>query len=704
MEPTALQALAASGDPLLGELSPEECQVLAPFFEKRAYEPNEVVVREGDLERVMHCVLSGTARITRRGFDLGEVGAAGHFGELGLVAGRPRAASVVAVTHLETASLGYERWQGLAEASPALALGLLQRILGGVAEQLVEMTDSVGLLLQERSLPRRASVTVKIGDRSVQVRTGTPFDSLLPGEIDGKLVVAALVDRKAVALSAPVSSDSSVEPLTIAHWEGQRIYRQSQALLLLEAARRVGVTVSMGHSVGFARRVYARVPPPPGFAAELERQMGLMVEEDVPLREELWTLDEARAHFLRADAKELAALLDTWREQAVRLISYGEAYALRLGPVLPTTGRIGRTFRVLSDGDDLLLVHATGNDHPDELAERARVVARHVRDMTHIEERWLEALNVTSVGDFNHGCVGGDVSQLIRVSEGFQEKSIGIIADQIRDRGHDVKIVSIAGPSSAGKTTFIKRLSVQLQVNGITPVQLSLDDYYVNRDQTPKSPDGELDYEALEALHVDLLQHQLQKLLSGSRVATARYDFASGQSLPEGGREVALGAHDILMLEGIHGLNPELLSRLPEGSVYRIFVCPLAQLPFDRLTRVHASDVRLLRRIVRDRHTRGATAAMNIKRWPSVRNGERKHIFPYQHHADAVFDSSLIYELGVLKVFAERYLLEVPQSDPAYTTAFRLLGLLDRFVTIYPDHVPPTSILREFIGGSGFEY
>ena len=290
------------------------------------------------------------------------------------------------------------------------------------------------------------------------------------------------------------------------------------------------------------------------------------------------------------------------------------------------------------------------------------------------------------------------------MSEGFQEKRIGRIADEIQARGRSVKVVCLAGPSSSGKTTFIKRLKVQLQVNGVNPVGLSLDDYYVDRDLTPKDDKGEFDYEAFEALRVDLLQENFTRLLAGESVRTAHYDFATGASAPTGGPEIKLGPNDILMLEGIHGLNPRLLSALPDTAVYRVFACPLAQLPFDRLTRVHASDVRLLRRLVRDRHSRGSTAAANIMRWASVRSGERKHIFPYQHHADSVFDSSLIYELSVLKVFAERYLLEVPQSHPAYTTAFRLLGLLDRFVTIYPDHVPPTSILREFIGGSGFEY
>jgi len=320
------------------------------------------------------------------------------------------------------------------------------------------------------------------------------------------------------------------------------------------------------------------------------------------------------------------------------------------------------------------------------------------------QEQWLGALGITSVGALNHACVNGEISQLIRVSEGFHEKRIGAIADDIRDRRQDVRVVCIAGPSSSGKTTFIQRLEVQLEVNGIRPSGLSLDDYFLDRERTPRDEMGQSDYESLGALDVHLLGGHLKDLLDGRSVKTARFDFSSGKSDPQGGKEIRLGNDQVLLLEGIHGLNPRLLATVPSERVFRIFSCPLSEPPFDSLTRVHASDVRLLRRIVRDRHSRGTNAAESIVRWPSVRAGERRNIFPFQHHADAVFDSALSYELNVLRVYAERYLLEVPQDHPAYTTSFRLIRLLDRFVTIYPDHVPPTSILREFIGGSGFRY
>lgn len=713
--PPSSSDLGQSGNPILAELSGLDRERFAPFLDELWVEPGTVVVREGESDRAMYFVLDGSARISRHGLELGEVSRGGHFGELALIANRPRAATITAATRVELAVLSPERYEDFAAAYPALALRVVHALMGGVAARLVEMTDSVGLLLHERSLPRRTTLEVNVNGASRHAPTGAPLESLLPEHVEGRLVVAALVDRKALSLVSPLSSDCSVEALTVDHWEGQRIYRQSQSLVLMEAARRLNPSLDlrMGHSVGFAQRVVvggARAQDLSQLAGELESRMRALVEEDASFREEWWTVDEAKAHFATVGWTDVARLLEIWREPAVPLVACGEVYALRLGALLPSTGKLSPEFRVLADEGALLMVYSgpAGAKEPPSvpasLVQQAREVSHQASTMTRDQDRWLETLGITSIGDFNRACIRGDVSQLIRVSEGFQEKRISRIADDIHARGRAVKVVCIAGPSSSGKTTFIKRLRVQLQVNGINPVGVSLDDYYVDRDETPRDEKGEFDYEAFDALRVGLLQEHTERLLKGETLRTAHYDFATGTSKPEGGPQITLGEHDILMLEGIHGLNPELLSSLPEGSVYRVFACPLVQLPFDRLTRVHASDVRLLRRIVRDRHSRGATAAMNILRWPSVRAGERKHIFPYQHHADAVFDSSLIYELSVLKVFAERYLLEVPQSDAAYTTAFRLLSLLDRFVTIYPDHVPPTSILREFIGGSGFEY
>ena len=267
-----------------------------------------------------------------------------------------------------------------------------------------------------------------------------------------------------------------------------------------------------------------------------------------------------------------------------------------------------------------------------------------------------------------------------------------------------LQAIVVAGPSSSGKTTFIKRLTVQLRVEGIRPVNVSLDDYYLDRARTPRDEAGEHDFEAIEALDTTLLSAQVRALLAGEPVRAARYDFVAGQSLPAGGPELAMERGDVLLIEGIHGLDPGLLHGVVDDArVFRVFVHPATALPFDRLEVVSPEDVRLLRRIVRDRRGRNYTAAQTIARWPSVRRGELRRIYPHLPRADAVFDTSLVYEPSVLRTFADRYLLEVDPHDAAFATAQRLRRLLDAFVAIDADHVPPTSVIREFIGGSGFE-
>jgi len=710
--------------PALKALDPVEFEALGHHLEAVEFAAGTTVVQKGAQEKSMYFVVSGSARLERQGMDLGTVNGGEYFGELGLFASRARAATVVALTPLSTLRLTQTAYDKLAQEQPHLALKLTQLLLAGVGDRLTEMTESVGLLLRERSLPRRTTINVRTNGKSTSVRLGTTMSELLPEYVNGWPVIAGLLDRKPVTLTTHVTSDCEVAPLTAQSLDGQRFYRNSQALLLLEAARRVDplIDVFMSHSVGMGQRVSVRGVTEDELeelALRIERSMSELVGADLPLLEEWWTVEEARDHFVRVGWKGAAALLGTWRDPAVPLVSYGHVYALSTGPLLPRTGMIGG-FQVLADQGGLLLMYghaAAPRSVPPgittssvdgtptrTLTKEALAVSLQTAIMTAEHERWLNTLGITSVGDFNMACIAGQVSQLIHVSEGFQEKSIGRIADHILKRHERARVVCIAGPSSAGKTTFIKRLKVQLQVNGINPVPISLDNYYVDRDLTPRDAHGEFDFEALEALKLDLLHDHISSLARGDEVATARYDFQTGTSHPDGGPRIQLGPDDILMMEGIHGLNPRLLAPEMREGVYRIFVCPLAQLPFDGLHRVHASDVRLIRRIVRDRHTRGHDAVDSILRWPSVRAGERRNIFAFQHNADAVFDSSLIYELAVLKVFAERYLLEVPQTHAAHATAFRLLQLLDRFVTLYPDNVPKTSILREFIGGSGFSY
>ena len=668
------------------------------------------VVREGEAERDLFLVLDGEGLVLRGRSEIGRVRPGDLVGELGLLLGRPRAATVTASAPLRVARLSRERFVALEREHPSAALRLGEAITGAITTRLGEMTESVVQLLAERSLPRRSHVEVVLGGpggaavRHV-VATGTPVGSLLPREVDGAPVVAALLDEKAMPLSQPLSSGGRLAPLSAAHWEGRRVLLESLALATLEAAFRVdpGLKLRIGPSLGHGRILELDVPAANlgALHEQLCHALSSLIAANAPLRGEWWTVDEARAHFEERGAVEASSLLSLSRHATVELASYGHVYAARQGALLSSTAMLAGA-SIEREGDALLLLGP--GDAANGAVRAARMGARDVRRMLREEDLFLEALGVTSVGAFNRLSVAGDVPRMVRVVEGFHEKRIAHIADGIAGREHAVRVVCIAGPSSSGKTTFIKRLTVQLQVNGMRPHNISLDDYYVDRDRTPKDNKGDLDYEALEALDLPQLQGDLSRLLRGESVRTPRYDFRLGKSLPEHHAPMTLGEGEVLLLEGIHGLNPRLLGDVSTSSVFRIFVSPVRTLPLDAMSRIHASDVRLLRRIVRDRHGRSTTAADSILRWPSVRAGERKHIFPHQHHADAVFDTALVYELSVLKVYAERYLLEVPRGNPAYTTAHRLLEMLDWLVPIYPDHVPPTSILREFIGGSGFEY
>jgi uridine kinase len=663
----------------------------------------------GETVHQLSFVLRGAGTLRRAGGAHRKLGPGDHFGELALLGGRGGEEAVEAATGIALLRMSARCWTELERRHPELAVKVATGIARALGDELTRATGEVGLLLRGRSLPRAPEITIHVGGLERRVRTGTRLTELLPADLDGDLVVAGLLGQKPVSLSTPIFTDANVAPLTASHWEGRQIYAHSVGLLLLEAAHQVapGLRVQLGPSRGTRQVVEisgAEGASLPRLAEDIAGEMARLAAADLPIRLEFWSTEEAASWFRERGWDEAARLLRTRRQATVRLVSCGEVYALSMGPLLPATGRIrGFTLRPGDEGLDLQFGRIDPRNGHGVAAPRPRPRPRD-GDMAREHERWLAAMGVDSVGAFNDLCVSGQVSQLIRVAEGFHEKRIGRIADQIA-AAERVRVISIAGPSSSGKTTFIKRLRVQLQIDGVNPIGISLDDYYVDRERTPKSEAGDWDFEALEALDLSLLQEHVSRLLAGEVVRTARYDFLTGKSHPDGGPTIQLRPGDALMLEGIHGLNPGLLGAIPRvGELFRIFVHPATTLPFDRLTRVSATDLRLLRRIIRDRHHRGYSAADNIVRWPSVQAGERDHIFPYQDEADAVFDTALIYEPAVLKVFAERYLLEVPQSHPAYATAHRLRYLVDRFVSIYPDHVPPTSIIREFIGGSGFEY
>lgn len=529
----------------------------------------------------------------------------------------------------------------------------------------------------------------------------------LPAVSDGALVVAGRQRGRLLALDARPAEGATLVPVTTRDWEGRDVFRRTAGLVLLEAARKLGVRLRLGPSITSGRLVLL---PEPNERAALAHALNEKFSElraaATPIREELCSIDDAIGLFREQDDASACLLLEDSLESVVTLMRCGETRANVTRPLLPHAGLL-EDVRVLEHPLGLLLdfgarIRATLPKRAASTLALELRVPRYGSPMTQHEAEWLKQLGVDSVGTFNRVCVEGGVESLIRVSEGFHEKRIAEIADSIKQRS-GVRLVAVAGPSSSGKTTFIKRLLVQLRVNGLEPLELSLDDYYADRTRQLPDARGELDLEALEALDVELLRAHLAALLAGGSVRPPRYDFQQGLSRPGAGNELRLGERSILLVEGIHALNPALYG-LNRTRSFNVFIHPATSLAFDRLSCLELADVRLLRRIVRDRHQRGFAPAETLARWPSVRRAERLHIFPFQEEADAVFDSSLVYEVSVLRVYAERYLREVPRSAVDAASARRLRELLQLFVPIHPDHVPPTSLLREFIGGSGFTY
>ena len=316
--------------------------------------------------------------------------------------------------------------------------------------------------------------------------------------------------------------------------------------------------------------------------------------------------------------------------------------------------------------------------------------------------RWQEILGMRTVGDLNKAISDGHANQLIQLSEALQEKKIAQIADEIAKR-KTVKMVLIAGPSSSGKTTTCKRLSIQLAVNGIYPVGISLDDYFLDRDQTPRDESGDYDFEHLHALNIPLLNEQMNALFRGEEIELPRYNFQLGKS-EKSGKKLKLKGNEVLILEGIHALNPELTAQIPNEQIFRVYASALTTILLDNHNYIPTTDNRLLRRIIRDHKYRGVNALGSIRRWASVRKGENRWIFPYQENADAIFNSAMLFELAVIKQQAEPLLEQVPENCEEHAEAYRLLKFLHYIKPIPEDQIPPTSLLREFLGGSSFEY
>lgn len=709
-----LDVLARS--PLLRSMPIQDLSQLLELLDQVALPSGTSVFREGDAADLMYFVLEGEARMRRGSLELRPLRAGDSFGEAALLATSPRSFTVETHGTVRLARLSRSRYLSFIASHPRAALHLTQALAALLAQQVVDLTDDVGLIAHQRSSPRHTHVRIRRNGDSLVVPTGTLVGAMLPrvDERSGAPVVGGLVNHRAESLEHPLVADATLAAATPETADARAIVLRSAALLFLEAARRAApdVPLRMGPTIDVGQVVLAAAGLDRArLARKILERLDTLRTEDVALREEVWSTDEARLYFTEHGAADVAALLLARRESTVTLASCGETVVLGMGPLLPRATFVGPITLEPHPAGLLLSLPELARYLPMDRGERVDPIAcerrapRYMGPMAASQTRWLDGLGITSAGAFATFCIGQHVPELIRVAEGFHEKWIGRIVDAIVSRRNDLQVIAISGPSSSGKTTFIKRLTVQLLVEGINPVAISLDDYYVDRTKSPIDESGDYDFEAYEAVDAGLLREQTTKLLAREELRVARYDFVAGKSEPHGGRALRMGVGDVLLMEGIHGLDPALLAGVVEPArIYRIFVHPATTLAFDRANVLAPDDLRLLRRIVRDRHHRNYDAAATIARWPSVRRGELRRIYPFLANADVVFDSALVYEPSILKTFAERYLLEVPLDHPSAATAHRLRKTIDPFVTIYPDHVPQTSVIREFIGGSGFEY
>ena len=518
--------------------------------------------------------------------------------------------------------------------------------------------------------------------------------------------VNAKVNNKVESLTFRVYNNKDVEFQDIYTSSGMRTYVRSLCFILCKAVEDLYPNGSIVLEHPISKGYYCRLKLDRTIWLDdihrIKQRMKEIIAEDLPfVRYEKHTTEVVQL-FQEKGMKDKARLLETSGNLYSYYYTLGNTIDYYYGSLLPSTGYI-HLFDLIKYYDGLLL-QVPNRSNPDKLEE----VLKQEKMLEVFKEyrRWNQILGIGTVGDFNTACNAGYATELINVSEALQEKRISQIADEIFHRGqkgHPVKLILISGPSSSGKTTFSKRLSVQLMANGLKPYPISLDDYFVNREDTPKDENGGYDYESLYALDLDFFNQQLQALLKGEEVELPRFNFTTGKR-EWSGKRLRIDDNMILILEGIHALNPELTPHIPTESKFKIYVSALTTILLDNHNYIPTTDNRLLRRIIRDYKYRGYSAEETISRWPSVRAGEDKWIFPYQENADVMFNSALLFELAIIKDYAEPILRKVPNNRPEYSEAYRLRKFLDYFVPLQDKELPPTSLLREFLGGSSFRY
>lgn len=553
-------------------------------------------------------------------------------------------------------------------------------------------------------------VTIKMGKTDEVVErnyaVGTTYEEIAD-EFQEKykgLIALVIADGKIRELTKKLERDCTISFLTLQDDIGHKTYERTATMMLIKAVYDVlekdqhveKVKVEFAIGQGFFCSLKGDFKIKQEFVDRINRRMTEMVEEKIPIEKRSLPLDEAVELFEKQGMKDKVKLFRYRRSSTVNVYSLGGFYDYYYGYMLPDTGYM-KYFNVIAYEDGLMLI-LPYTKQPDkiEFFEPRENLFHTLRESA----IWNQYNGIDTVGDLNEWVCHGNLAELILVQEAEQERKIGEIAKDIVNRG-GVKFVMIAGPSSSGKTTFSHRLSIQLRTLGMVPHPIALDNYFVNRENTPLDENGNYNFECLEAIDVELFNQNMCELLAGKTVEMPEFNFLTGQREYHG-NFLKLGAEDILVIEGIHGLNDKMSYALPNDSKYKIYISALTSLNIDAHNRIPTTDGRLLRRIVRDARTRGASAKKTIAMWPSVRKGEEENIFPYQESADAMFNSVLIYELAVLKQYAEPLLFCIGKEDPEYFESKRLLKFLEYFLGIDSTNLPQNSICREFIGGSCF--
>ena len=518
--------------------------------------------------------------------------------------------------------------------------------------------------------------------------------------------VSAKVNNKVESLTFRVYNNKDVEFLDIRSSSGMRTYVRSLFFVLYKAVEDLypNGNIILEHPISKGYYCQLKLDRSIGLddAQRIKQRMKEIIAENLPFERFEKHTDEVVELFRQKGMTDKVRLLETSGNLYSYYYTLGDTIDYYYGSLLPSTGYL-HLFDVVKYYDGLLL-QVPNRTNPVKLEE----VLKQEKMLEVLKEhrQWNQILGIGTVGDFNKACNEGHATELINVSEALQEKRISQIADEILHRGrkgNPVKLILISGPSSSGKTTFSKRLSVQLMANGLRPYPISLDDYFVNRKDTPKDENGNYDFESLYALDLDFFNQQLHALLNGEEVELPRFNFNTGIR-EMSGNHLKVSDNMILILEGIHALNPELTPQIPNESKFKIYVSALTTILLDNHNYIPTTDNRLLRRIIRDNKYRGYSAEETINRWPSVRAGEEKWIFPYQENADVMFNSALLFELAIIKDYAEPILRKVPNNRPEYSEAYRLRKFLEYFIPLQDKELPPTSLLREFLGGSSFRY